>query len=495
MNRQQYIRRNEDGSTDIMVEVAEHIYVNVLYEGVKQTARVAFVHRGKVYHGRVKNKWRAPASTRSRTPLFYIGPVLWKQLTAPPLKRTDDPMAQDINIATRALEERNWSLLLAIFGVRPASLARRLEAKVAAQRYWWDVCPRTRLDVRQAADYAAGIARGFASPFPLPCRGGTFEAHDLDQWAKDSGPDRKRLGRRPYVRTDTTERQDWLAAFMSRRWKTAELYGPTWFEKQRWCVFNGGKPLYLGGRHGDLECPEGLRCANGWPFYRMRQHEQLAPGDARWNEDLYSAGYRYLTDWHLRLCRDDRRKSYGAARKALGTFEAVIEPIVCQDAPAGSLTHLSRYHNRTKAIDEIMARLREGLRLLGEHYAIVPRPLTIEKITARRAAEYRYLDMERGQQIIEAGRMHVEQGREISSNQLSIGNQSFGVQENTNNINGRGTKSGQYEILGIGNDENSSPPVQSLNPPSAPVGRQAPHYFARPLVMPTDERTNRCRSR
>ena len=184
---------------------------------------------------------------------------------------------------------------------------------------------------------------------------------------------------------------------------------------QCWCAFKDGEWVYLGGRHGDLEVPEGLRPANGWPFYRMRQHEQLAPGDARLNEDMYSAGYRYLADSYLRLRRHDRRKSYEAARKALGALETVVGPIVCQDAPASALTHLSRYHNRTKAIDEIMARLREGLRLLAEHYDIVPKALTIEKINARRVAEYRYLDMELGRQILESGRMRVEPGRKMSS--------------------------------------------------------------------------------
>lgn len=463
MKPESYVRENEDGSTDTMVKIAEHVYVNLCYRELKTQIRAGFVSRKKTNHGRVKvinpNKWRAPAAHKSRTPIFYIDTLRWKQLTAPPLKRASNPLAQDINMATREQEERNLGLR------RPpaalATVARRLEAKFAAQRYWWAVSPRSHQEVRQAADCAVGryYARRFVPPSLPPCKGGTFETDDLDQWARDNGPARKRRGR-PYIRTDTTERQDWLAAF-DRRWTATELYGPIWFRVQRWCVFKVGKPVYLGGRHGDLECPPGLRCANSWPFYRMLQHGQLAPDNARLNEDLYSAGYRYLTDWHLRLRRDDRWRSYGEARKDLGGLAAVIEPIVCQDAPAGSLTHLSRYHNRTRAVDEIMIRLREGLRVLAEHYDIIPLPLTANQISARRAAEYRRLDMERGQQALEAGRMRVEQGREMSLNRLSVGNQSFGVQENINNINGRGTKLGQYDILDVGSKK---PPHGSDEP-------------------------------
>jgi hypothetical protein len=78
--------------------------------------------------------------------------------------------------------------------------------------------------------------------------------------------------------------------------------------------------------------------------------------------DQHAAAVRFQSGWHRE-----------AALNSLGHYSKFVLPILLNDKPAGAL---AKGTNRTKAISEVMNKLRAGLDLLAKHYGITPAPLT-----------------------------------------------------------------------------------------------------------------------
>ena len=148
------------------------------------------------------------------------------------------------------------------------------------------------------------------------------------------------------------------------------------------------------GRLGYQELPEGTRNRSSW-LDEMHSRRLL-------EENAHAAALRYESDWFAAGMTGVRARDYErpfvdggeggdrvpsarqeasrwalrTARAVLGGFATVVDMIVLGGATAGDLTYLSPQRNRGKAIADIMRRLRAGLRLLAEHYDIIPAPLT-----------------------------------------------------------------------------------------------------------------------
>jgi hypothetical protein len=133
-----------------------------------------------------------------------------------------------------------------------------------------------------------------------------------------------------------------------------------------------------------------MKQVNGWPFNYMKGRGQLAKGNPQLNQDLYDAGCTHLNYWvtsgmngtpmdvyrGLGGRKDERRKVYLEAVFALRKRQlltrkpiiAVIRAVLFSNAKISDLYYLSRYRNNDYASRELMNTLRDGLKVLEEHY-------------------------------------------------------------------------------------------------------------------------------
>ena len=239
-------------------------------------------------------------------------------------------------------------------------------------------------------------------------------AISTEEWLRSLAPPRGATGGKTY----------WLARGYWARPDPAAEYGPEW---EGW----------LKGRRAYLDPLPGMR-----PPVRSWIGEMHARG--YFDDDAHAAALRYQWDWHSAGFEGVRARDYGRpivgggaigdrppsdhhdalrrslhkARKALGPYRDVVEPILLDGAAAHELAYLASLPTGSKATAQIMRRVRAGLRLLAEYYGItcVDAPITTaeeerdEQIW--RARQYFVLDYERALQIISAGRARA--GSEVS---------------------------------------------------------------------------------